>query len=93
MAKNLDAILSKELINKRLIKKESLEAIMKKIAVSGETLAAFLVRQGMVREEEVLGIFAKKLKIPLINLQESSIEKSVIDKVPLKFATYYKFMP
>ena len=93
MAKKFDTILSRALVNKGLIKETALEAILKEIAVSGETLASALLKQGVTNEETVLNIFAEKLEIPYINLKESTIDKEVIDKVPVKFAGYYKCMP
>ena len=93
MAKKFDTILSQALVDKGLIKKAALETILKEIAVSGETLASALFRQGVTNEETVLNIFAEKLEIPYVSLKDSSIDKSVIDKVPVKFADYYKCMP
>ncbi|MCK5083070.1 MAG: type II/IV secretion system protein, partial [Candidatus Omnitrophica bacterium] len=40
-----------------------------------------------------LDILAQELKISFVNLRDISIEKSTTETVPLKFASYYKFMP
>ncbi len=93
MTKNFNTILSRALVEDGLIKKAALDTILKTIAVSGEGLVSALVRQRAVSEEEILKILAKELKIPYINLKKSSIEKSIIEKVSVKFAGYYKFMP
>lgn len=93
MTKNFNTILSRALVDVGLIKKAALDTILKTIAVSGEGIVSALVRQRAVSEEEILKILAKELKIPYINLKKSSIEKSIIEKVSVKFAGYYKFMP
>lgn len=93
MTKKFNTVLSRALVDNGLIKKAALDAILKEIAVSGEELIAALVRQRVSGEEEILNILAKELKVPYINLKKSSIEKSIIEKVSVKVAGYYKFMP
>ncbi len=47
----------------------------------------------MFSEKELLDILAEKLKLSCVNLKELLIDKSIITKVPLKIASYYKFIP
>ena len=93
MTKKFIIILSRALINSGLIKKAALEAILKEIVGSGEGFISALVRRRVAGEEEILNILAKELKIPYVNLKKSLIEKSIIEKIPIKFADYYKLMP
>ncbi len=93
MTKKLNTILSRALVDNGLIKKTALDTIFKEIAGSGEGLVSAFVRQRVASEEKILNILAKELKVSYINLKKSSIEKSIIEKVPVKFASYYKFMP
>lgn len=93
MSKKSEMLLCEALIEKGLLTKEYLETILKEIDTKNETLASVLTRRGIVSEQELLNILAEKLKLPTLNLRGISIDKSVIEKVPLKVASYYKFMP
>jgi len=93
MTKKFDSILYKALVNKKTINRSVLDTALQEIENSDQTLAAYLIKQGLVREDEILESFSEKLKIPVVNLKSIPIEKSVIEKVPVKFTGYYKFMP
>ena len=93
MPKKLDIILSEALIEKSLVTKETLEPLLKEIDISGESLQQILVKRKVCLEKDILNILAQKLKLACLNLKEISIDKSVLDKVPLKIASYYRFIP
>ncbi|MFC1631223.1 ATPase, T2SS/T4P/T4SS family [Candidatus Omnitrophota bacterium] len=93
MAKSFDNILAQALLAKRLTKKNSLEAALEKTAATGQTLAQVLIKERLVSETEILNVFSEKLKIPFISLKSHLIDQSISGKVPVKFTTYYKFMP
>lgn len=93
MAKKNDLILSEGLVQRGLITKESLEPYFKEIEKSGESLQQILISRQVVLEKDILEILGEKLKIAYFNLKEADIDKPIFDKVPLKIATYYKFVP
>ncbi len=93
MPKKIDKILSEGLIEKGLATKEILEPLLKETDINGQSLQQILIKRQISSEEDVLEIFAEKLKFVCLNLKEISIDKSVFDKVPLKIASYYKFVP
>lgn len=94
MPKKIDTILSEGLIEKGLISREALEPLFGEIEKTGESLQQILVKRQLALEKDILDVFAEKLKfVRVINLKEVSIDKSVFDKVPLKVASYYKFVP
>ncbi|MBN3039088.1 MAG: Flp pilus assembly complex ATPase component TadA [Candidatus Omnitrophica bacterium] len=93
MDKKFDTVLSRILFDKGLVEKEVLDAGLREIATSQESLASFLLRKGLTTEEKILKAFAEELKIDYLRLSEVPVERSVIDKIPVKFAGYYKFMP
>ncbi|MDD5466046.1 MAG: ATPase, T2SS/T4P/T4SS family [Candidatus Omnitrophica bacterium] len=94
MPKKIDTILSEGLIERGLISKEALEPLFGEIEKTGESLQQVLVKRQLALEKDILAVFAEKLKLVcLINLKEVPIDKSVFDKVPLKVASYYKFLP
>lgn len=93
MIKKSEALLCEALLERGLIQKEYLETIIKETDKSGESLALVLTKRGIISEQTLLNILAEKLKLPVLTLKDVSIDKSVIEKVPLKIASYYKFMP
>ena len=93
MAKKIDTVLSEALTEKNLITKKDLEGLLKEIEQSGQSLQRTLINRGLLSEREILNILSKKLKVPFISLREVTVAKSVLDKIPVKVASYYGFFP
>jgi len=93
MPKRIDTLLSEVLIEKNLITKRDLEPLLKESDASGESLQQLLIKRGMFSERELLKVLAERLKLKFADLRDIPIDKPTIDKVPLKIATYYKFLP
>ena len=93
MSKKSDTILADALIEKALITKKDLEPLLKEVETKGESLQQLLVKSRLFLEKDILNILADKLKITCIDLKTISIDKQVLDKVPVKIASYYRFIP
>ena len=93
MPKKFDLILSEGLLEKGLMNKEACEVLLKEADTLGVPLAQLLIERASVPEKDILNIFGEKLKIPLVDLKEVSVPKVVLDKVPVKIASYYRFIP
>jgi type II secretory ATPase GspE/PulE/Tfp pilus assembly ATPase PilB-like protein len=93
MVKKSDNILYEALIEKAMISKERLDSCLKEAGVSEQNLAQILVNNGLLSERDILAVLSEKLKLTYLDLKNISIEKSVLDKVPIKVASYYKFVP
>ncbi|MCK5178709.1 MAG: hypothetical protein KAR32_04200, partial [Candidatus Omnitrophica bacterium] len=93
MAKNIDKLLAKVLTDKGLVDLQALDDVVKEVEKTGRPFSAVLIEQGLIDESKLLDILAQELKISFVNLRDISIEKSTTETVPLKFASYYKFMP
>ena len=93
MAKNIDKLLVKVLTDKSLVGLQALDGVAKEVEKTGRPFSAVLIEQGLIDESKLLDILAQELKISFVNLRDISIEKSTTETVPLKFASYYKFMP
>ncbi|MFH1996082.1 MAG: ATPase, T2SS/T4P/T4SS family [Candidatus Omnitrophota bacterium] len=93
MATRVDEIISGALIEKGLVSREDLLAIQEESARSNEELAALLIKRGVVKEGDILDTLSEAFGIPQMSLKEANVERSITEKVPLKFASYYKFMP
>jgi type II secretory ATPase GspE/PulE/Tfp pilus assembly ATPase PilB-like protein len=93
MPKKTDIVLSEALVEKGLLTKKDSESLLEEIGASGSSLQQVLVKRGLLPEKDILNILAEKLKLTCLDLKSMSIAKSVIEKVPLKIASYYKFIP
>jgi len=89
----MDIILSEVLTEKGLIPQKELDAILKEADTSGQNLVRILVKRRQFSEKDILSLLSEKLKLTYLDLKGISIDKSVLEKVPVKIATYYKFIP
>jgi type II secretory ATPase GspE/PulE/Tfp pilus assembly ATPase PilB-like protein len=95
MYKKPDKILGEVLVERGTITLQTLEAILQEIEKSAEeeVLTAVLVKRGVISEKEALAILAEKLKLPFMELKDVNIEPSIVEKVPVRIASYYRFVP
>ncbi|MGD9014766.1 MAG: ATPase, T2SS/T4P/T4SS family [Candidatus Omnitrophota bacterium] len=89
----IDSLLYKALIKQSRIDKDSLEHLVKQVEQTAQPLALILIQGHIISEEEVLKILSQELGLPYLDLKLVTIDKAVIDRIPLKVAYYYKFIP
>ncbi|MFH1339465.1 MAG: ATPase, T2SS/T4P/T4SS family [Candidatus Omnitrophota bacterium] len=89
----IDSILFDALINRGTINRESLEPLAKEADTTSQPLSAILIRKNVAPEQEILNILSQELNLPYADLKSITVDKSVIERIPLKVASYYKFMP
>lgn len=88
-----DTILYEALVNEGRLGREILEPLAVEAQAQGEPLASLLLRRALIPEQDILKILSRELNIPYLDLKSANIAKTVIDKISLKIAAYYKFMP
>lgn len=93
MVSNLDSILAEALVEQEIVTRDVIGPLLKKSGQTTGGLGAILIQQGLVTEDIVLKIYASKLKLEKVEASQLGIEKSAIDRVPLKIAEYYRFLP
>ena len=94
MSKKTDLILAEALIEKGLINQEQMDILFQETDGSAEGgLQAILLKKGIISEKDILTVLAGELRLPYVQLKELTVEKSVLHKIPLKIASYYKFVP
>jgi len=93
MIKPSDKVLSDALVYANMVTKESLDQYLKAIQASDEGLDAYLMRQGLLTKQQILSALQKTYRLETIDLSLTPIEASAIEKIPVKFAWYYRFMP
>ncbi len=89
-----ELLIGQLLIEKRIITKEQLDTALKKQKETGELLGVTLLKLGFIDEESMfLPVLAGQFGVGYCNIRELNISQEVIEKVPAKFAYYYKVMP
>ena len=93
MRVNPDKTSYKILSNSGVIPKESLDRAFKEAELSGKPFLQIVQDMELLDEPKVLEAFSKATGYPLIDLRHIVPEDSIIQRVPVKFASYYKFFP
>ncbi|MCK5451346.1 MAG: Flp pilus assembly complex ATPase component TadA [Candidatus Omnitrophica bacterium] len=93
MAKKYENVLKNELISKKVMTKDSADKLLKEAERSGMCFVAVLVKYGISSEAEILGIISEKMDIPYMDLNGIEVDKTTIEKIPIKLASYYRIMP
>lgn len=75
------------------VSKTDLDRIYEEAGHSDQTFSQLLIKAGLVKESDLLEIYAKQLTSRVIALSQVSPEKSLLARVPVKFATHYHFFP
>lgn len=83
----------KILLNSGVVPKEALEQIFKKSELSGQPFLRSVCEAGLLKEDAILEIFSKMTGCPIISLKDTPLDASIFERVPVKFASYYKFFP
>jgi type II secretory ATPase GspE/PulE/Tfp pilus assembly ATPase PilB-like protein len=60
---------------------------------ANKKLGVFLLQEGVLKAQDILKALADHLHLEIVNLKAAVIDKAVIERVPVKFASYYHFMP
>jgi len=86
-------ILVDVLVRSGLLSPEDANGYVQSARQEHKNISSYLIRQGILTESEIVEALSKELNLPIINLKEKEIPQAVIDRVPVKFASFYKFMP
>jgi len=93
MSKKIDLQLAEILVEKKLITREDVGRFLQEADISSHDFKQVLIKHNLFSENDLLNVLAEKLKLSCVNLKDLQIDRSIISKVPLKIASYYKFIP
>jgi type II secretory ATPase GspE/PulE/Tfp pilus assembly ATPase PilB-like protein len=86
-------ILVDVLVKSGLINAEDATGYIQGANKEQKNLNSYLIRQGILTDREIVEALSRELNLPVLDLKEKEIPQAVIDRVPVKFASFYKFMP
>ncbi len=81
------------IVENKKIKKEDFDKAIKAQKQKGISLEKILVEKGLITEKELIGILAKELNIPPINLSKYRIDPDVIKVIPERICRQYRIVP
>ena len=93
MIKHVDKLLSETLVKSGLFSIHELEILIVQAQSAGEPLREYLIHQNKITEDQILKALSEQLHLDIIDVRAVEIDKKVLDKIPVRFAWYYKFMP
>ncbi len=93
MISKADTTFSRALVDKGLVSPAALQPYLDEAAKSKEGLMHLLLKRKVLEEEVLLTNLSEVLKVPFVGLNALTCEPGVIEKIPLKVAEYYKFVP
>ena len=86
-------ILVDALVKRGLLLPQEAEDYSASAKLEKTSLNSYLIRSGILTEQDIIDALAHELKLPVIDLKQMSINQGIVDRVPVKFASFYKFMP
>ena len=81
------------LVKGGLLDEENLRRYSQEAANAGIKLTVQLVRAGVLQAHDILKVLSASFHCEVLDLRSIHVDKSVIERVPVKFATYYQFLP
>ncbi len=91
--KQSDKILAKELVKRGLLTGALVEEQLRAVENSPVSLKDILVEKKILPEDQLLQILSDLYQLEIISLQSYPVDQTVLTRVPVRFAWYYKFMP
>lgn len=83
----------KILLSSGTLSREMLERTYREAELSGKSFLHTLLETGSITERQLLEIFSKATGYSVIDLKTTQADPAVMKRVPVKFASYYRFFP
>lgn len=93
MMKPSDKILADDLVKRGFLTQQIADKYLAESAANGLAFKDYLIKNDFVPERQILTALGKILNLDFVDVRSLAIEKNVIEKVPVRFAWYFKFMP
>ncbi|MBU0504249.1 MAG: ATPase, T2SS/T4P/T4SS family [Candidatus Omnitrophota bacterium] len=89
----VDSLLYDALINKGIAAKDTLDLLIKESDGSSQNLVSILSKRGDYSEAQILKVLAEKTGLAFLDLKNVAVPEDITEKIPVKIATYYRFLP
>ncbi len=91
--KNLDKLLNDALIKNNILSESDTHTHLQEASLAAKSFKEYLLEKNIVTERQILTALSESCRLSTFDLNQNKVEPSVIERVPVKFAWYYKFLP
>lgn len=91
--KQVDKILAQEFIKQGLLSQEQADQLLADIGKRGVLLREHILEKNIFSEDQILEVFSKLYQLPIIDISDIQSDKILVQKVPVRFSSYYKIVP
>ncbi len=81
------------LVDNGLLTSEQLHELSSQLNGDGERIDQVAIRAGLVKECDVLRVFSEHFSMPVVELNESEIDPSLVTTIPSRYVHKYGVMP
>ncbi|MGH2792836.1 MAG: GspE/PulE family protein, partial [Actinomycetota bacterium] len=85
--------LGEVLVEERLISREQLAEALERQSETGRPLGTILREAGLVEEKSLVEAVAKQIGVPFVDLETRPPDPSVVELIPVEFATAKEVLP
>ncbi len=85
--------LARALVEKGIVRRDQIDELNSRHALTGEAIDTMLVQEGMASESEILDIMAELSRIPFRHVADLKVEREAVARVPPRVALRYQVMP
>lgn len=93
MDKKTDAIITQLIKDKKVLDQENIQRCFLEAKNRHASPVRLIAECSHSQEAELLKVIAQQFNIEYLELKNLSVEKNLIKKIPVKIASYYKFVP
>ena len=93
MIKQIDKTVARAMTQQGMVAEEKIEQAVKAVEQSGLPLRTYLIQNQIATEDDILTALSQTYRLPISTLHQLDVETAVLDRIPVRFAWYYKFMP
>jgi type II secretory ATPase GspE/PulE/Tfp pilus assembly ATPase PilB-like protein len=91
--KQLDKILKEAILVYNLLSAKELEEYVNRSLKQGVDLRTVILKDEILTEKQLLIALSQSLDLEMVDLKNLVVDSSLIERIPVKFAWFYKFMP
>lgn len=91
--KKADKILADAFVKQGVISQDRSNKLLIEVEKENISLKDYVLENKIVSEDQLLSVFSTLHQLPIIDVSNIALDKTLVQKVPVKFATYYKIVP
>ena len=93
MIRQTDRLLAQELVKSGILTQAVADEQLKAVDLTGQPLRQVLIERRLISEPQLLQVLGTTLGLEVVNLNQVQVDPSVVERIPVRFAWYYRFMP